>query len=237
MYSSPISWRSKRQNMVFCWNNEAGYRAIANTAMKLRWFRSLLHDMGINVLLLFLCIVIIKVSLTSPPIMYFMNRTKHIIVGCHLVTSKITLSCIHPKDQIVDLFTKGETTAHFWQFLSKLSLFYPTWVWGEVLRDSWMPTLNFQHVTLNYTTNCLYWWPIYVHKALMLFQTKITNFHNIFSSCNTSLTINILCFNDCSCYASSTQFVCSNSTELYNYLKRKYYKDESSNSHLKISQL
>lgn len=67
-------------------------------------------------------------TLTSPPILYIHERIKHVKVDSHPVrqectSKKITLPYIRPKDQVVDLFTKAQTTTHFWQFLSKLFLF------------------------------------------------------------------------------------------------------------------
>jgi len=67
----------------------------------------------------------------------FQERTKHIeVVDCHVTRleytpKKIVLPYIPSKEQVDDVFTKAQTIPQF-HYLSKLSIFYPPWVWWGV---------------------------------------------------------------------------------------------------------
>ena len=83
--SSPISWSSKKQSTISCSSTEAEYHALASTAAKLAWLRTLFKELK-----LFLPHIPIlwydnnsALALASNPV--FHSITKHIEVDYHYV--------------------------------------------------------------------------------------------------------------------------------------------------------
>jgi hypothetical protein len=108
----PISWRSARQEMVAISTTEAEYVAAATAVQELRWLRSLLSPLSVDI------------SLPTP--LYGDNqsaiaisrnpehhgRTKHIDVRNHVVRQQVGIGTvkyeyISTSEQIADLLTKG----------------------------------------------------------------------------------------------------------------------------------
>jgi len=125
--SSLISWKTKKQNIVFRSSSEAEYRALASTTCELQWLTYLLKDL--------------KVPFSRPPAPYYDNqsalyivanpvfheRTKHLDFDCHLVQEKsqaglIRLLSVSSSNQLADIFTKALPPRLFDTFLSKLEL-------------------------------------------------------------------------------------------------------------------
>lgn len=78
--STPVSWSSKKQNGVTRSSTEAEYRAVANTALKLRWICSLLQELGIRIPITpaIYCDNVGATYLCANPV--FHSRMKHIAI-------------------------------------------------------------------------------------------------------------------------------------------------------------
>lgn len=110
--NSLVSWKSKKQNVVFRSSAEAKYSSMANAVAKVVWLTPLLKELHNEV--------------SSPVIMYndsraalqitansaFHERTKYIEIDCHFIRQKIQENLIKTyslvgKDQLANLLTKG----------------------------------------------------------------------------------------------------------------------------------
>ncbi|KAL0536936.1 hypothetical protein IC582_025901 [Cucumis melo] len=122
-----ISWRSKKQSVVFRSSTESEYCALADATSELLWLRWLLTDMG--------------APQTSPTILHcdnrsaiqiahddvFHERTKHIENDCHFVRHHLQSNTLHLQpisttDQPADIFTKALHSPRFTQLIHKLKV-------------------------------------------------------------------------------------------------------------------
>ncbi|GAV78980.1 hypothetical protein CFOL_v3_22445, partial [Cephalotus follicularis] len=106
-----MSWKSKKQSVVYRSSAEAEYRAMTNVTGELQWIHMLLAE--------------IEFSVTRPSTLHcdnqsamyiannsvFHERTKHIEVDCHFVHEKVNcgeLKLVHTRseEQLADIFTK-----------------------------------------------------------------------------------------------------------------------------------
>lgn len=109
----PVSWSSKKQKGVARSSTEAEYRAVANTAVELRWVCSLISELGLHL------------TMSSTPVIYcdnmgatylcanpvFHSRMKHIALYYHFVREQIQngmlrVAHISTHDQVADAVTK-----------------------------------------------------------------------------------------------------------------------------------
>jgi len=80
----PISWRTKKQDVVSRSSVEAEYRAMANATSDIVWLRNLMATLGFSVPPATIhCDNQASLHIVTNPA--FPGRTKHIEVDCHFV--------------------------------------------------------------------------------------------------------------------------------------------------------
>ncbi|GJS06409.1 retrovirus-related pol polyprotein from transposon TNT 1-94 [Tanacetum coccineum] len=125
---SPISWKSKKKQVVSRSSAKAEYKAMALTCCEVTWLVSLLKDLGIKDLgpVDLKCDNQAAIHIAANPV--FHARTKHIEVDCHFVRDQMKTGMVKPsyvstKDQVADVFTKVLSTEQHQKLLSKLGVF------------------------------------------------------------------------------------------------------------------
>jgi len=109
---SPISWKTKKHDVVSRSSAEAEYRAMADTVCEILWLRELLPALGID------CSAstilhsdsLSAISLAKNPVYH--ARTKHIENDIHFIRDEILRGTIVPKhvnttSQLADIMTKA----------------------------------------------------------------------------------------------------------------------------------
>lgn len=122
---SPVSWKTKKQNVVARSTAEAEYRSMTMTACEITWLTSLLKDMGMNSLppALLHCDNMAALSIAANPVMH--ERTKHVEIDCHFVRDKIKAGDIKTthvptQSQVADILTKPLSVKQHYLLLDKL---------------------------------------------------------------------------------------------------------------------
>ncbi|XP_071719591.1 uncharacterized protein [Rutidosis leptorrhynchoides] len=108
---SPISWKSKKQNVVSRSSAEAEYRAMTLTCCEITCLVTLLKDLGVSDLGPVKMFCDNQAALHIAANLEFHARTKHIEVDCHYVRDQIRSRAIKTqyvssKSQVADVFTK-----------------------------------------------------------------------------------------------------------------------------------
>ncbi|XP_022860639.1 uncharacterized protein LOC111381130 [Olea europaea var. sylvestris] len=122
-----ISWKSKKQRTVSRSSAEAKYRSMASTTCELVWFRSLLCDLGVDLVkpVQLFCDNQAAIYIASNPVYH--ERTKHIEIDCHIVREKLQEGLLRPshipsKMQVADILTKAIGSQQFHFLLSKMGI-------------------------------------------------------------------------------------------------------------------
>lgn len=122
-----VSWRCKKQSIIFASSAEAEYRALGSTTRELQWLLYLLHDFHVHISLplpLF-CDNMAVIHITKNPV--FHERTKHLEIDCHIVRNQFLKGFVLPThvpstSQLADLLTKVLPSTQFRFLLPKMSL-------------------------------------------------------------------------------------------------------------------
>ena len=108
MGSSPIVWKSKKQDTVSRSSAEAEYRAMAEATAELRWMRMILLELGFahDGAMSLCCDSKPAIYISSNPV--FHERTKHVELDCHLfvTTLFVVLSNQFVCDDLTGTFLK-----------------------------------------------------------------------------------------------------------------------------------
>ena len=122
---SPVSWKSKKQNIVARSTAEAEYRAMALTACEITWITALLQDMGLTNLppTVLQCDNMAAISIAANPVLH--ERTKHVEIDCHYIRDKVQSGAIvthyvPSHSQIADVLTKPLSVKQHYSLLHKL---------------------------------------------------------------------------------------------------------------------
>ncbi|CAA7037260.1 unnamed protein product [Microthlaspi erraticum] len=123
--SSPVSWKTKKQEVVSHFSAEAEYRCMSKTLRELQWLRRILEDLGVahDTPMDMYCDNQAALYIAANPV--FHERTKHIERECHSVSDAvlnktIVTNKVKTTEQLADIFTKGLGRWEFESIMSKL---------------------------------------------------------------------------------------------------------------------
>ena len=125
--TSPIAWRTKKQDAVALSSTEAEFRAMKALTKELIWFKELLHKLGINhnAPMTIYCDNKSALHISVNPVLH--EQTKHMGIICQFVRDEIVKGVIitiyvPSQDQLADIFTKALGHRDFDAFLLKLGI-------------------------------------------------------------------------------------------------------------------
>ena len=92
--ASPISWKSKKQSIVYRSSMEGEYHAMATTCCKTIWLLYLQHVLNVKHPQPVLLFCDNKAAIHIAAKLVFHERTKHIEIDCHFIREKIAAGLI-----------------------------------------------------------------------------------------------------------------------------------------------
>ncbi|CAA7032085.1 unnamed protein product [Microthlaspi erraticum] len=124
---SPVSWQTKKQDIVSKSSAEAEYRAMSLLRDELLWIKRVLCSLGVihPQSMRLHCDSKAAIYISTNPV--FHERTKHIETDCHAIRDEIVKGTISPHhvsttQQLADIFTKPLGRQEFDSFRSKLGI-------------------------------------------------------------------------------------------------------------------
>ena len=130
-----VTWWSNKQHIVSLFSSEAKYHAMMHACSEMLWVLSFLQEIGFPVHAHVLWWTSCNLSSNNPT---FHERTKHIEIDCHAICHQvldgfITTHYVGSSHQLVDILTKGLSTAFYDSISCKLGLFdLYSQAWGGV---------------------------------------------------------------------------------------------------------
>lgn len=125
--SSPITWKTKKQDAVALSSTEAEFRAMKAITKELIWIKELLLELGFDhkAPMLICCDNKSALHISANPVLH--EQTKHMGIICAFVRDKIVKGVIRTTyvsttDQLADIFTKALGRREFDDFLLKLGI-------------------------------------------------------------------------------------------------------------------
>lgn len=108
---SPISWKTKKQNVVARSSTEVEYRSMALTTCEVTWISALLKDLGLKNIppAVLKCDNQAAIAIAANPILH--EKTKHVDIDCHYMRDQLKAGVIQTEhvsssDQVVNVMTK-----------------------------------------------------------------------------------------------------------------------------------
>ena len=124
---NPLTWRSKKQNVVARSSAEDEFRAMALGICELLWLKIILEDSKIQweAPMRLYCDNKSAISIAHNPIQH--DRTKHIEIDRHFIKEKLDSGLIFTPfvstgGQLEDVLTKGLTSIAFQNIIGKLGM-------------------------------------------------------------------------------------------------------------------
>ena len=134
---SPVSWKSKKKEIVSWLSAEAEDRSLRKVVGELVWLSRLFDELDIQFPspIDVFCDNQSGIHIARNPV--FHKRTKHIEVDCHFVRTKlqeglIVLHHVTTVNQLVDILTKALTGVSHLCILKKLAVHSSLPTWGGV---------------------------------------------------------------------------------------------------------
>jgi len=132
--TSPISWKTQKQQTVSASSAEAEYRSMTKTIRELNWIKNILSSLHVSHPAPKRLHCDSQATLHIAKIPVFHERTKHIKVNCHFVQDEIVHNRLLPPYvpthiQLVNIFTKTLGTKQFGETLNQVGhsrLYAPT---------------------------------------------------------------------------------------------------------------
>jgi transposase InsO family protein len=126
--STPITWRSQKQNCVACSSTEAEYVALSSAAREGMWLRGLLKELHIlddKTTTVLYCDNQSAIRLSENPVLH--QRTKHIDIKHHYIRECVggghfKISHVPSADNVADIFTKPLGRTQFEHLRNHLGL-------------------------------------------------------------------------------------------------------------------
>ena len=125
--NTPISWKSKKQEVVSLSSAEAEYRALRKVVGELVWLNRLFEELAVPTSTPYEVFCDSQSALHIARNLVLLERTKHIEVDCHFIRNKLhdglmTLHHVTTTDQIADVLTKALTGIKHSAILNKLDV-------------------------------------------------------------------------------------------------------------------
>ncbi|TQE03277.1 hypothetical protein C1H46_011089 [Malus baccata] len=124
---NPISWSSRKQNIVSRSSTEAEYRAMSFTSAELDWIQQLLQFLHIQLPTapVLFCDNLSAIALSFNHVQH--QRTKHIEIDVHFVRERVAkhrlmVQFVSSREQFADILTKGLSSPLFWSHCTNLML-------------------------------------------------------------------------------------------------------------------
>ena len=125
--TSPIAWKTKKQDTVLHSSAEAEYRAMSDALKELQWLKRLLADLGVqhNAPMDLFCDSKSAIYIAANPV--FHERTKRVEKNCHSVRDGVKAKLIATRhvrttEQLDDILTKALGSSAFSYLLSKFGV-------------------------------------------------------------------------------------------------------------------
>lgn len=117
--SSPMSWKSKKQQVVARSTAEAEFRVMALTICEVTWITQLLKDLGLNELprAVLKCDNKAVLAIAANPVQH--EKTKPVEIDCHFI---IKAQYVPSQNQLADILTKSLPIVKHVDLLSKLGV-------------------------------------------------------------------------------------------------------------------
>ncbi|GJR41846.1 ribonuclease H-like domain-containing protein [Tanacetum coccineum] len=126
--NSLVSWKSKKQNILYKSSTEVEYRTLASVTSEVIWISKFLKDLQIeNLLHVSLhCDSNSAIKIAANPV--FHERTKHLEIDLHFVREKVLKGVVKTvkvdsANQIADILRKGMDTVQHLEFVKNLGMY------------------------------------------------------------------------------------------------------------------